>query len=113
MAEDDHLKLQQSEARAHADLIFEHSDAMPSPHPLLYTGHWQACRGSQSKREAGTVYMQGIQFSVVLTEGRPDETGLSMAKALDDMHVPVIAILDSAVAYALEALRYGSLPSAI
>ena len=50
--------------------------------------------------------MQGIQFSVVLTEGRPDETGLSMAKALDDMHVPVIAILDSAVAYALEALRY-------
>ena len=48
---------------------------------------------------------QGIQFSVVLTEGRPDETGLTMARALDDMHVPVIAILDSAVAYALEAFR--------
>ena len=42
---------------------------------------------------------------MVLTEGRPDETGLTMARALDDMHVPVIAILDSAVAYALEAFR--------
>ena len=42
---------------------------------------------------------------MVLTEGRPDETGLTMARALDDMHVPVIAILDSAIAYALEAFR--------
>ena len=54
---------------------------------------------------------QGIQFSVVLTEGRPDETGLTMARALDDMHVPVIAILDSAVAYALEAFRHGGGPT--
>ena len=43
---------------------------------------------------------------MVITEGRPDETGLTMAQALSDMQVPVIAILDSAVAYALEAFRY-------
>eukprot|EP00884_Botryococcus_braunii_P016301 jgi/Botrbrau1/3354/Bobra.0048s0048.1 len=48
---------------------------------------------------------QGIQFSVVVTEGRPDATGLAMAKALDESHIPVLAILDCAVAYALEALR--------
>ena len=51
--------------------------------------------------------LQGIQFSVVITEGRPDETGLTMAQALDNMRVPTIAILDSAVAYALEAFRCG------
>jgi translation initiation factor eIF-2B subunit alpha len=49
--------------------------------------------------------VQGIQFSVVVTEGRPDATGLAMAKALDELKVPVVAILDCAVAYALEALR--------
>ena len=50
--------------------------------------------------------MQGIQFSVVVTEGRPDETGLTMARALDDMGVPVDIILDSAIAYALERFRH-------
>ena len=48
---------------------------------------------------------QGIQFSVVVTEGRPDETGLAMARELHELGVPVIAILDSAVAFALERLR--------
>ncbi|KAK9814315.1 hypothetical protein WJX72_003908 [[Myrmecia] bisecta] len=48
---------------------------------------------------------QGVQFSVVVTEGRPDGTGLTMARALDEMHVPVVAILDSAVAFALESLK--------
>lgn len=46
---------------------------------------------------------------MVVTEGRPDATGLSMAKALDESKIPVLAILDCAVAYALEALRYVSL----
>ena len=49
--------------------------------------------------------LQGIHFSVVVTEGRPDETGLTMARALDDMGVPVDIILDSAIAYALERFR--------
>jgi hypothetical protein len=49
--------------------------------------------------------LQGMQFSVVVTEGRPDETGLAMARALDELGVPVQAILDSAVAFALEVLR--------
>ena len=49
--------------------------------------------------------LQGTHFSVVVTEGRPDETGLTMARALDDMGVPVDIILDSAIAYALERFR--------
>lgn len=48
---------------------------------------------------------QGAQFSVVVTEGRPDETGLQMARALTDLHIPVVAILDAGVAYAMDALR--------
>ena len=51
--------------------------------------------------------MQGAQFTVVVTEGRPDETGLTMARALDELHIPVTAVLDSGVAYALEAFKYG------
>ena len=42
---------------------------------------------------------------MVVTEGRPDETGLAMARELHELGVPVIAILDSAVAFALERLR--------
>ncbi|KIY99635.1 Translation initiation factor eIF-2B subunit alpha [Monoraphidium neglectum] len=45
---------------------------------------------------------QGINFSVVVTEGRPDGTGQSMARALDELGVPVTMVLDSGVAYALE-----------
>ena len=48
---------------------------------------------------------QGIHFSVVLTEGRPDGTGRSMARELEKFRVPTVIILDSAVAYALEALK--------
>lgn len=54
---------------------------------------------------------QGAQFSVVITEGRPDETGLQMARALTDLNIPVIAILDSGVAYAMDALRHPPPPS--
>lgn len=50
--------------------------------------------------------VQGVQFSVVITEGRPDETGRTMARALDEQGIPVTAILDSGVAYAMSALRY-------
>ena len=49
--------------------------------------------------------MQGVQFSVVVTEGRPDSTGLTMANALSKMKVPCTIVLDSAVAFALEALK--------
>ena len=49
--------------------------------------------------------MQGVQFSVVVTEGRPDGTGLTMANALSKMKVPCTIVLDSAVAFALEALK--------
>lgn len=49
--------------------------------------------------------MQGVQFSVVVTEGRPDATGLTMANALSKMKIPCTIVLDSAVAFALEALK--------
>lgn len=52
-----------------------------------------------------TELKQGVQFSVVITEGRPDETGRTMARALDEQGIPVTAILDSGVAYAMSALR--------
>ncbi|KAI8463744.1 MAG: eukaryotic initiation factor [Monoraphidium minutum] len=45
---------------------------------------------------------QGLNFSVVVTEGRPDGTGQSMARALAELGVPVTLVLDSGVAYALE-----------
>lgn len=49
--------------------------------------------------------LQGGQFSVVITEGRPDETGIQMARALSELNIPIIAILDSGVAYAMDALK--------
>ena len=42
---------------------------------------------------------------MVLTEGRPDGTGRIMARELEKVRVPIVVILDSAVAYALEALK--------
>ncbi|KAL4440747.1 hypothetical protein ABPG77_000456 [Micractinium sp. CCAP 211/92] len=44
----------------------------------------------------------GKQFSVIVTEGRPDETGLTMARVLEEMRVPTTVILDCAAAYAME-----------
>lgn len=45
---------------------------------------------------------QQVRFSMIVTEGRPDETGLSMARALDELHIPVTLVLDSGAAYCLE-----------
>ena len=44
----------------------------------------------------------GQQFSVIVTEGRPDETGVAMARVLDELQIPVTMILDSAVGYVME-----------
>ena len=63
------------------------------------------CLARMRGREPRCSHAQGIQFSVVVTEGRPDETGLAMARELDELRVPVIAILDSGVAFALERER--------
>ncbi|KAI8112899.1 hypothetical protein M9434_004219 [Picochlorum sp. BPE23] len=46
----------------------------------------------------------GQQFSVVVTEGRPDETGFTMAKVLADLNIPTTVVLDSAVGYAMERI---------
>ncbi|KAH7296729.1 hypothetical protein KP509_26G036500 [Ceratopteris richardii] len=43
-------------------------------------------------------------FSVVCTEGRPDSTGLQMAKEMVAIGVPITLIIDSAVAYTMESV---------
>lgn len=45
---------------------------------------------------------QGTNFSVIVTEGRPDATGLKTVKALDEMGIPTTLILDSGAAYAMD-----------
>lgn len=49
-----------------------------------------------------TAVRQGVRFDAVVTEGRPDDTGLAMARALDDAGVPVTLVLDSGAAYCLD-----------
>jgi len=49
-----------------------------------------------------TAAAQGVNFSVVCTEGRADGTGLLMARALSDLGLPTTMILDSGVAYSLD-----------
>lgn len=41
-------------------------------------------------------------FSVICTEGRPDSTGIEMAKEMVAIGVPVTLIIDSAVAYTMQ-----------
>eukprot|EP00894_Picocystis_sp_ML_P001117 jgi/Pico_ML_1/51634/g2628.t1 len=45
---------------------------------------------------------RGINFSVYCTEGRPDGTGITTARALKDLSIPVTVILDSAAAFIME-----------
>lgn len=47
----------------------------------------------------------GAHFSAVVTEGRPDGTGQRMAKALDELGVPVTLVLDAGAAYAMASRR--------
>ncbi|EFJ40741.1 eukaryotic translation initiation factor 2B alpha [Volvox carteri f. nagariensis] len=44
----------------------------------------------------------GLQFSVIVTEGRPDGTGITLAKKLDAEKIPVTLVLDSCVAYIMD-----------
>jgi translation initiation factor eIF-2B subunit alpha len=44
----------------------------------------------------------GRAFSVLVTEGRPDQTGLTMARALVEAGVPVTLVLDAGVGAAME-----------
>lgn len=45
---------------------------------------------------------QGKHFSVILTEGRPDNGGAKMASEVAKLGVPVTVVLDSAVGYVME-----------
>lgn len=66
---------------------------------LLYCFHTQLV---SCKPLAAAAALQDINFSVIVTEGRPDGTGETMARQLDSLGVPVTLVLDSGVAYALE-----------
>ena len=61
-----------------------------------------ACEAFFAFYSSNIAAMQGKQFSVIVTEGRPDETGLIMARLLEELRVPVTVILDSGVGYAME-----------
>jgi translation initiation factor eIF-2B subunit alpha len=39
---------------------------------------------------------------VIVTEGRPDSTGINMARQLEKLGVPVTMVLDTGVAYIME-----------
>lgn len=39
---------------------------------------------------------------MIVTEGRPDETGITTARALKDSGVPTSLVLDSGVGYVME-----------
>uniref|UniRef100_A0A061S326 Translation initiation factor eIF2B subunit alpha n=1 Tax=Tetraselmis sp. GSL018 TaxID=582737 RepID=A0A061S326_9CHLO len=45
---------------------------------------------------------KGVRFRVIVTEGRPDSTGVSMARDIEKLGIPVTMVLDSGVAYAME-----------
>ncbi|GLI68480.1 hypothetical protein VaNZ11_012906 [Volvox africanus] len=47
-------------------------------------------------------FSSGLQFSVIVTEGRPDGTGITMAKKLDVENIPVTLVLDSCVGYIMD-----------
>ena len=64
---------------------------------VLCHGHSRVCLALLRRAAAS-----GTQFSVVVTEGRPDGTGLLVARTLEEQGIPVTLVLDSAVAYIME-----------
>ena len=44
----------------------------------------------------------GTHFSVIVTEGRPTESGIKMAKALLVAGIPTTVIMDAGVAHCME-----------
>lgn len=80
--------------------IAEHGEKFIGPGcTVLCHGHSRVVLSILRKAAAS-----GRQFNVIVTEGRPDETGLAMARALEDIKVPVTVILDSAVGYVMDGV---------
>lgn len=78
--------------------IAEHGERFISPGcTVLVHGHSRVVLSVLRKAAASS-----RQFNVFVTEGRPDETGLSMARALEELKVPVTVILDSAMGYIMD-----------
>jgi len=48
----------------------------------------------------------GTQFTAFVTEGRPDDSGVAMARALDSYGIPVTMVLDSAVAHVMDKVSF-------
>lgn len=82
------------------NIIAEHGERFVRPGSrILVHGHSRVAL-SVLERAA----MNGQQFSVTVTEGRPDETGFTMAKVLTDLKIPTTIVLDSAVGYIMESM---------
>ena len=85
-------------SRRARNIIAEHGERFVRPGSrILVHGH---SRVALSILEKAAV--SGQQFSVTVTEGRPDETGFTMAKVLTDLKIPTTIVLDSAVGYIME-----------
>lgn len=80
------------------NIIAEHGERFVRPGSrILVHGHSRVALSILQKAA-----MSGQQFSVTVTEGRPDETGFTMAKVLTDLKIPTTIVLDSAVGYIME-----------
>lgn len=80
------------------NIIAEHGERFVRPGSrILVHGHSRVALSVLQKAA-----MSGQQFSVTVTEGRPDETGFTMAKVLTDLKIPTTIVLDSAVGYIME-----------
>lgn len=64
-----------------------------------YEGTWCSRVVLEVLRQAAR---KGSGFNVIVTEGRPDNTGLTMARALDAAGIPATLVLDSGAAYCLD-----------
>lgn len=82
------------------NIIAEHGERFIRPGSrILVHGHSRVALSVLQKAASS-----GQQFSVTVTEGRPDETGFTMAKVLADLNIPTTIVLDNAVGYIMERI---------
>lgn len=93
-------RFEQTSVRARAAIADAGARFVRSGGTVLTHGYSRAVLALLQRAASG-----GAHFSAVVTEGRPDGTGQRMAKALDELGVPVTLVLDSGAAYALASRR--------
>jgi translation initiation factor eIF-2B subunit alpha len=93
-------RFEQTSVRARAAIADAGARFVRSGGTVLTHGHSRAVLALLQRAAA-----RGAHFSAIVTEGRPDGTGQRMARALDELGVPVTLVLDAGVAYALASRR--------